>query len=74
MMFILWYVILGFWLVIIFVILVGVVIKKYEKHCEKQLNNVQDIFVGKISDNQKQDQNQAMKYLKLTNSIKSKKP
>ena len=60
------YCIFGVLLIIALVTIITVVLTKYYK---KPLKNYRFVYLGKLSDNSKDDIAEAVKYLKLTNSI-----
>ena len=64
-------IITGVIVIMLFVIIVAVIISKYEKRLESELNDIQFFYLGKLDDSSSSDDiSDAIKYLKLTNSIK----
>ena len=64
-------VLLGTIAIILTVSLLTVIITKYKKHMENKLNKIEFIYLGKLNDSSSGDDiSEAVKYLKLTNSIK----
>ena len=61
------YVILGIVLLLMFISIITLLLKKF---CEKKLKDFHPIFLGKLNNKNNDNINEAMQYLKLTNSIK----
>ena len=62
------YVFLGIVLLLMFISVITLLLKK---SCEKKLKNISPIYLGKLNDKTNDNINKAMQYLELTNSIKN---
>lgn len=67
-------ILLGTIAILLIVSLLTVIISKYEKHMENKLNKIGFIYLGKLNDSSSGDDiSEAVKYLKLTNGIGTRK-